>query len=418
MIQGDVKEIIPGDADEYATRVSMVLPLSPSEVQMGDYGIEYEGKTIDIRLEVIFGAENDPIISAGKDFRIGDLNVPFYVFSDNRGNYPCLLATLVFPYRLANWSDSQHESGIRMDDNYEEVQVIGPPIVTDKVKSLVVLNRLLKTGIVQSEFKPLSYESVTAMLWMYFKKPEQNPSLVNLMMLASNTAYRDALEYYFLPGFDQKQLSQAIVELSDNVKQKAIANENDLLKIVNSVFDGILRHHIEDRQWIEAFWDSERETTIDNKVVSIPKTPKGERGIQPTLHVILDIALSPIGIQVVRESDEGVGSLDFRCLYTTRENLGISVGIEFKLAHHPRIHKGIRKQLPSYLKAIKSSSGIFAIMWFKDDEGKVFSKPSEWTRKDDMVTWLKKEAQKVSQNENTQIIVAMIDASVRPSASK
>ena len=117
------------------------------------------------------------------------------------------------------------------------------------------------------------------------------------------------------------------------------------------------------------------------------------------------------------ESDEGIGTIDFRCLYTTKDGDGISVGIEFKLAHHKEIREGIRKQLPAYLKAIRSTSGIFSVMWFKDQEEKYFKKPRAH-QKNDTIEWLKDEAIKVSDKNNIKIISFLIDASIKPSASK
>ena len=55
----------------------------------------------------------------------------------------------------------------------------------------------------------------------------------------------------------------------------------------------------------------------------------------------MDMALTPLGIQVIRESNEGIGSMDFRCLFTTQSGAPLSVGIEFKLAHHKEVKKGM-----------------------------------------------------------------------------
>ena len=83
----------------------------------------------------------------------------------------------------------------------------------------------------------------------------------------------------------------------------------------------------------------------------------------------------------MRESHEGVGTLDFKCLYTTPAGVAISIGIEFKLAHHKKLKHGVHVQLPSYLRSMRSKTGIFAVMWFKNETG-TFAEPSDYTKDD------------------------------------
>src|SRR5665811_399243 len=73
--------------------------------------------------------------------------------------------------------------------------------------------------------------------------------------------------------------------------------------------------------------------THNGNEIEVPPNPKKETNIQPILQLLLQISLSGLGIHVVRETDVGVGILDFQCLYTTKENKAISISIEFKLAH-------------------------------------------------------------------------------------
>lgn len=136
--------------------------------------------------------------------------------------------------------------------------------------------------------------------------------------------------------------------------------------------------------------------------------------IQPTLHVILDMALRPFGIHVLRESDEGIGLLYFSFLYTNKDNIPFSIGIEFKVAHHKKIKHGINRQLPAYLKSIRSQCGSFVVMWFKD---KKYFKEPENRNLEQMTEWLKEEAQKVSAEFDITVVSKVIDASIRPSAS-
>ena len=164
----------------------------------------------------------------------------------------------------------------------------------------------------------------------------------------------------------------------------------------------------------EAFWDGHRKIKHEDNEIKVPRSPKGETKIQPTLHVILDLALSPLGIHVIRESDEGIGSLDFRFSYTTKDRAPLTVGVEFKVAHHKEIKKGIQNQLPAYLKAIRSTSSVFVVMWFKD--GKYFGDPKSHER-EDMEKWILEQASIISKEKEINISAFLLDASIRPSAS-
>lgn len=414
MIKGSIDSISHGKPEEYVTTTSFVLPYQPDDISAGDYLIEDRGHQIKVRLQVIESPDNDPIMKCGKNWNIGASGtgvqpLPFEVFTDNRGEYPCVLATLVFPFRLASCVDPGH--------NYEEVQVTGPPDIREKIIALTTLNKLLKLEGLKVAHPPITYESVTVFTETYFRKPNKQPLVLKLTSLASKTAYKDAMREHFLKGFNRQEIEQAAIELTQTVATKPIENETDLLKLVTSFFSDVLAHHIEDRRWIDAFWDGERKIKHNDEELSIPRQPKNETQIQPTLHVVLDMALSPIGVQVIRESNEGIGALDFRCLYTTKDGNGISVGIEFKLAHHKEIRKGIRKQLPAYLKAIRSTSGIFSVMWFKDQEEEYFEGP-RGQHKTDTIEWLKDEAIRAGDKNNITIIAFLIDASIKPSASR
>ncbi len=422
MGNGSVDSISHGKPEEYLTTISFVLPYQPDEISAGDYLIEDHGHQIRVRLQIIKNTDDDPIMKLGKNWNLGVSgtgvpSLPFKVFTDNRGEYPCVLATLVFPYRLAYWIDPAHESGIFMGHDYDEAQVTGPPDIREKIIALKTLNRLLKTNGLKTKYFPITYDLVTVFTETYFRKPNKQPSVLKLTALSSKTAYKDAVEEHFLKGFNRQEIEKTAIELSQAVSAKSIENENDLLELVVFVLSDVLAYHIENRRWIDAFWDGERKIKYNGEEILIPRQPKNETLIQPTLHVVLDMALSPIGVQVIRESDEGIGTLDLRCLYTTKDGYGISVGIEFKLAHHKDIRKGIRNQLPAYLKAIRSKSGIFLVMWFKDQEEKYFKKPRAH-KKNNTIEWLNSEAKTVNDKNNIKVIPYLIDASIKPSASK
>ena len=194
-----------------------------------------------------------------------------------------------------------------------------------------------------------------------------------------------------------------------------IESESDFLKAISSTITE-LKHYIEDKRWIEPFWDDARVIEINGEKHKIPASPKKETKIQPTLGVFFNRNLLPLGVQVLRETDEGVGKLDFKFLVTLKGNIPLNVCAEFKLAHNEELEHGLTKQLPLYLKASPSKSGIFLVMWFKDDKGKYFSKPVS-QNKSQMLKMIEEAIKEINTKEEFKIESILIDASKKPSAS-
>ena len=196
---------------------------------------------------------------------------------------------------------------------------------------------------------------------------------------------------------------------------QTIESEDDLLQaICNTIAE--LKRCIEDKREIHAYWNEARKVPIDDVEREILASPKREIHIQPTLGQFFTHRLLPLGIHTVRESDEGIGLLDFKFLITIKGNTPLNVCAEFKLAHMPLEH-GLTVQLPLYLKASPSKSGIFLVMWFKDENGIYFNKPTNKS-KSDMLKYLEETVKEINQKEDFKIESILIDASKRPPASK
>lgn len=419
-INGSAKSISKGESGEYVSRIDIILPLNSEELPCKKYEIEYQNEPVEVIIRLIEDKSSDPIMALGEHLQIGTPSqsglpemLPFETFTDNRGKYPALIASLVFPFRIANWVDDSHETGLKMDHDHEAIQVTGIPDNKEKVKAIVVINRLLSSLNFPKERK-LKYEDITVFSEVYFKKGNYSPILTKISALVSKDAYKDAVEEYYLINFDKLEIQNSIEKVRKFSADKDLSKEKDLFDIVNKTIEEVLIHHIENRRWIEPFWDGERKIKLNGEEHVIPRVPKAETKIQPTLHVILDMALRPLGIQVLRESDEGIGLLDFRFLYTNKDNIPISTGAEVKVAHHKKIKHGITRQLPAYLQSIRSKYGSFVVMWFKDD--KYFKEPKA-RNLEQMTEWLNEEAQKVSDEQNITVSSRVIDASIRPSAS-
>lgn len=200
-----------------------------------------------------------------------------------------------------------------------------------------------------------------------------------------------------------------------NFESQNIKSETDLLKVISDVI-AELKHYVEDRRWIEPFWDDERETEVNGTKIKLRASPKKEIKIQPTLYVFFDRSLHRLGIHVSRETDEGIGKLDFKFMITTENHNPLLVCAEFKLAHNTELEHGVTKQLPLYLRANRSTSGIFFVMWFKDEEKKFFDKPTD-QNKSQMIEFIEERIKEIKHEEEINIVSFLIDASKKPSAS-
>ncbi len=413
--RGLPKVIAPGEPADYITSIIFIVPLDKNKLKSGTYSVQDSDKNIVVVLGEVAEAKNDLIWKLGHNLQIGASGtavstLPFNVFTDNRGKYPAITVELVFPYRVASWIDPSHPSGISMDNDLERLQIVGSPPDQDKVDSLIILNRLLKSPEYPYDVPTITYDDVTTYLQIYKISRTNRAILWRLVTLDGHNAYKDAILDYFL---GENRPENTVADDFAESKQK-IQNETDLVNVTLDVLNNVVRHHIENRYWIEPFWDDPGWAKVHGKKHKIRPKPKKEIKITPTFHVLLQEFLSPFKIHVERESDSGVGSLDFRCICTTETGVPICIVIEVKLAHSAGLKKGITKQLPAYLVANKSKTGIYLVVWFK---GRTFSEPRT-RKKEEMESWLNETADAVSSEHKVNITPLMIDASDRPTASK
>lgn len=199
-------------------------------------------------------------------------------------------------------------------------------------------------------------------------------------------------------------------------ESSVIKSETDLLK---TIFDAIIeiKNSLENRRSSEAFWNEKCEIPVKGEKITVPATPKKESNIQPTLERFFDDRLKSLGIHVSRETNEGVGDLDFKFMFTTETQIRLLVCSELKLAHNENLEHGLTKQLPAYVRANDSKSGIFLVMWFKDEEKRFFNKPVN-QNKSEMIEFIEEKTKKIKNEQGINIESILIDVSIKPSASK
>ncbi|MBP1908295.1 hypothetical protein [Methanolobus bombayensis] len=415
--KGDARKIDTNNESDYTTTICLALPTNYDHYLEGDFEVNFKDNLLLVRILKVENQKLDPIYIFGKDVSIGtpSKEIPslsFEHFTDNRGKYPYYYAEVVFPYLLAKWADSSHPTGMKMDYDYDKLQITGRLENEDKIETLIVLNTLFSSKDYGSSRIRLLYDDVTVFVENYFLKEDKVPFLQRVNLLSSKDAYQNAISDYFVEPSVQKSLDDLVHETKDI----NIENENDLLAIFMRIVNEVLIHHIEYRRWTSAFWDGERTIKENGQETKVPAHPKKETDIQPTLEVLFSMIMNPLGIHVFRETDEGVGSLDFKFAYTTEDKKAISLCAEFKLAHNKRIEKGLTRQLPAYMQANKSTTGAYIVMWFKDEDETYFKEPKN-RDKNKMLEFVNETAKKIMTNEGLHIEIALIDASIKPSAS-
>jgi hypothetical protein len=122
-----------------------------------------------------------------------------------------------------------------------------------------------------------------------------------------------------------------------------------------------------DEYGVNPFWDIQYSA---NTIVS--RTPKREPDIHPMLNCILSDQMLQSSIEVIPEYHTGVGNLDFAFLGTVRRLGPRVICAEFKNAHASDILKGLKTQLPQYMRNKNAQYGAYCVLFFKGDW---FAKP-------------------------------------------
>lgn len=413
--QGDFESFKTDNKLDYETFIMLALPFNQTDFKEGNFTIIYRGTKIEVQISKITDKDQDPIfyyvdkVPSIVNFKHEKMTLPPEMYTDNKGEYPYYCAVIHFPFCLAGWFDQNNPDGTKQID-YERAQITGGYKHESKIDALSVLNKLFsKEGY---DSKSLVYEDVTLFIEIYFSKKRSRPMFQKVNIFTSNDAYKNSVKHFFGSTGEE--------HIRELIKKRNIPNiktENDLSDYILYVINDLIVHEVENRNWTDAFWNSKRKwKKVDGESISIPAEPKGETEIQSTLHVLFHLLLNSLGIQVDRETGVGIGDIDFKFTYATNSGNLVNTFLEFKLAHHQGIKHGLTKQLPAYLKAERSTCGIFAVMWFKDEKEKFFKKPANRT-KVGMLEFIEKTSKDVSEREGLNIKTAFVDASIKQTAS-
>ena len=379
------------------------LPATHNDYWTEKTSFVYDGYNITLQNLLIDKPENDPYLTILQTMNIG-INIKgletlsLIYLSDHNGQYPIWATRVFIQGNICNWNIPYKKPD----------EILGSTPSMDKV---FVLKIWAEAARKNNNSKHLTYEDVS-LFFIHYIYPNGIEKGFMVNALTYNTAYRQKVREYLLDQYILEKIEQLEIEKP----KPQITNEADLFAFADSRINDVFSFHIENRRWVEAFWDGKRKMTFNKNIVQIPAEPKSETRIQPTIHVLLYEIFNNYGIQVIRESDEGIGNLDFRLLFTNTQGMALSIAIEFKLAHHKRLLHGLQSQLPAYMNAIRTTHGLYLILWFKDKAARFFKEPSSFSIEETKLT-LTKKANEINNRLNKVIKVLIFDASIRKSAS-
>lgn len=146
----------------------------------------------------------------------------------------------------------------------------------------------------------------------------------------------------------------------------------ELLRFVSGLVTTQIEHYIQQQGGYRNFWRDEQ-CTEDKK----------ETEVQQYILAILDPACRQKSIKIHREVFAADGSVDMTFTY-----LDLDVCMEIKKAQHPDVDKAMNKQLVAYMKAERTTAGIYLVLWYKSAGG--ISLPSKYPSSQDLRDYLKR----------------------------
>ena len=189
-----------------------------------------------------------------------------------------------------------------------------------------------------------------------------------------------------------------------------VGSDENLFELVVDVLDQF-KCNIEATGLWQPFWDEHHAVSEKTSPVACP-VPKREPSIQPTILQLLRETFGQHGVAIVRESNEGVGLLDFRCM-STGSDLVYNTCIECKVAHSERIRTGVTRQLPAYMDSVGTSFGVYLVLWFKD--AVYWNEPTEYNNCEDLRAAMQSLADEVP---SKTIQVMVVDLTRKTPASR
>lgn len=204
----------------------------------------------------------------------------------------------------------------------------------------------------------------------------------------------------FLEQLKNLKLSDPYLTIKEMVENLDFDSDYKFKKSICKIMDFSVKDMIEKNGGYRYFWHKEEDIL----------KPNTEPQMQPYIYILLNFICSYLGIQVSKEPEIANGKLDFLLTYNNSSKL-IKTCVEVKNAHG-NIKHGIHKQLPEYMKTEKTKNGIYLVLWYK---GKDFSKPNEYSNKEELKTLLVNE---IPNGLNIEVIIIDCHKPVVPSKLK
>lgn len=131
--------------------------------------------------------------------------------------------------------------------------------------------------------------------------------------------------------------------------------------------------------------------------------PLSERKVQNIFGSLLRQWAKPIDIDVSREVETGSGPVDFKFSH----GFNYKSHLEVKLSHNPKLRKGLRSQVPAYLRSEQVESGYYIIVDF-----------GQAVNLERLMAQLRQEATSLESELKVRLQLVLVDAKPKKSASR
>jgi internalin A len=198
-------------------------------------------------------------------------------------------------------------------------------------------------------------------------------------------------KFNVLKRFEQKSIREIHCEKSsETVNIKNLINDvqvtnpidyyetNDNLKVfILEILENVLFKEINLKGGYTNFW-RDRQCS----------KPKDEEEFHPYICNTLDNYCKVRGINLAREVKEANGNVDILFSCTNNAKQVLKVSLEVKKAHHQDIENAIVTQLPIYMQSAGTKSGIYLVIWFKNE---FFKQPAKFNSENELKIALEKQ---------------------------
>ncbi|WP_076011905.1 hypothetical protein [Alteromonas abrolhosensis] len=363
-----------------------------------------EGKPL-INVSPVRTFWEDPMFEVFMDLKVVNINWSYFsdLTIDHEGR--CCHVTIKIDGLFTpdvELSESTHEA----IDFSEKEQIEGKKYYPHKefaLKTMLEAYDVLSSAISLGSKKDLSANMFSNYLVQYVDNDTRTTLCSKLYALTCHDSF-DRVRSKFVDKLSSINLNDSYIGVRELLYETKIESARNLKEFVHRSIELIVKNNIEFDGGYSFLWED---------VSTTEKKPKTEPQMQPYIFALLKTIYEFVGIQISRETVCANGQIDFLVTFTNSKKVALQTCVELKLAHATKVEDGITKQLPKYMRSLRTKQGVFIALWFKSfSPPYVFDKPANIETSND----LEEKLARINPDKNISVIV--IDCSKPTPPSK